>query len=570
MKNITKICVFVVLGMFVSMSFVSPINVGAVPPPPPYLFKIPEPETYQASASPFGPANEVHVAVNPLDDDHILVVAKDYSLGDYDYSTPSGGGFHVGSASYVTKDGGLTWTRTRVPAPYPLVGSTTGLPYTSGSDPVAMFGPDGTAYYVVLNFDYLGSNGARRAAIAIARSLDGGETWPGSEIRIVEDSPVVDKEWGAVDNDGRLHIVWSDYTTGTIWYKRSNLAFEFTEPAINIGTGHLGVQVDTGADDEVYIFWRFGYDIKFRKSINQGVDFEPITTAFTTNRYNAPSATPRVWCLPAMAVDDKLGSDYTGRIYLAWQDQDGLANSNIWMRYSDNEGDFWSGPFQVDENDDPALRSIFPAVSVSPNGRVDIAWMQEGPDVNVFNVFAAQSPNGGSTWTQYGAVSDEPVIAEFSFHQSGSYFIGDYIGVASSNYRIWIAHPETHSIFPLSKIKRTDAYLAKVPTSSKIEIAVDKISILISEIEKYISGPVGPWPPCSLGYCPLNLGQGNSLIAKLDVATNKLSQLNIKGTNGVLKAFSNEVKALMKASVIPPDLGRSWEDSANEIRNLLV
>jgi hypothetical protein len=433
-----------------------------------------------------------------------------------------------------------------------------------------MFGPDGTAYYVLLNFDYLGPNDARRAAIAVARSPDGGETWPGSEIRIVEDSPAVDKEWGAVDNEGRLHIVWSDYLTSRIWYRRSNTAFEFTEPAIDIGSGVPGAQVDTGPNDEVYVSWRFGYDIRFRRSTDGGANFDPFTIAFTTNRYHEPYATPRIWCLPSMAVDDNLGSDYTGRIYLAWQDEDGLANSNIWIRYSDDEGDSWSAPVQVDENDDPGLRSIFPAVSVSSNGHVDIAWMQEGPNANRFNAFVARSHDGSSTWSQFGKVSDEPVIAKFSFHQDGSSFIGDYIGSASSNCRIWVAYPETHSIIPFGKIKRTDAYLAKVPTCPKIQIAVNKLGFLISEIEDYIGGPVGPWPPCPPGYCPLNPGQGNSLIVKLEAATDKLDQLNVKAARGVLKAFSNEVKALMKASVIPSDLGRSWDDSATEIGNMLA
>ncbi|UCE38382.1 MAG: hypothetical protein JSW00_03915 [Thermoplasmata archaeon] len=570
MKNISRICVLVVLGFFVSMNFIPAVHVGAVPPPSPSLFEIPGPMTYQASAHPFGPANEVHVAVNPLDDDHLLVVAKDYSLGDCDFSTPSGSGFHVGSASYVTKDGGLTWTRSRVPMPYPFVGPIVGLPYACGSDPVALFGPDGTAYYVVLNFDYQGPNLGRRAAIAVARSPDGGETWPGSEIRIVEDSPVVDKEWGAVDDEGRLHIVWSDHTTNTIWYRRSNTAFEFTEPAINMGSGLPGAQVDCGTDDEVYVFWRSGNNIRFRRSTNEGADFEPMTTPFIIDRYHAPYDTPRIWCLPSIVVDDKPDSDYTGRIYLAWQDEDGLAYSNIWMRYSDNEGDTWSAAVLVDENDDPALRSIFPSMSLSRNGRVDIAWMQEGPDANVFNAYAARSFDGGFTWSQYGAVSDRPVIAEFSFHQSGSYFIGDYIGSASTNCRIWVAHPQTHGINPPSKIIRTDAYLTKVSTCWKIDIAVNKLGILISEIEDHIRGPIGPWPPCPPVDCPLNPGQGNSLITKLEVATNKLSQLNVKAASGVLKAFYNEVKALMKASVIPPDLGRSWDDSATEIRNLLV
>ena len=67
----------------------------------------------------------------------------------------------------------------------------------------------------------------------------------------------------------------------------------------------------------------------------------------------------------------------------------------------------------------------------------------------------------------------------------------------------------------------------------------------------------------------MNPGQGRSLVAKLETALKKLDQLNIRGAKGALKAFSNEVEALVKASIIPRDLGRSWLVSINEINRML-
>ena len=63
-----------------------------------------------------------------------------------------------------------------------------------GSDPIALFGPDGKAYYVLLNFDYTSSGNNRKAAIAVARSEDG-EIWPNEMVRIVSNDNAVDKEW---------------------------------------------------------------------------------------------------------------------------------------------------------------------------------------------------------------------------------------------------------------------------------------------------------------------------------------------------------------------------------------
>jgi hypothetical protein len=568
-RKIGKMAALIVLGMLLSMGFASVLPASAGPPINPNLFEIPPPETYQASANPFGPANEVHVAMNPVDEDNLLVVAKDYSLGSYDDCAPSSGGYHVGSASYVTKDAGLTWTRSRVPAPYPVDGSDTSpLPYKCGSDPVAMFGDDGTAYYIVLNYDYLGPNSGRRSAIGVARSFDGGETWPESEVRVVHTSGGDDKEWGAVDSEGRVHIVWTELTTDTIWYRRSNTAFDFPEPAIAIdssGYGNPAVQIDTGPSDMVYVFWRDGSDIKFRRSNNGGDTFSGTDTAFTVNPYGY-LGTPRFPFMPALVVDDKAASSHNGRIYVTWPDTGGLGESNVFLRYSDNEGADWSAPIQVDENDDPNLRSVMPAISVSWNGRVDVAWMQEGPAVNVFQAYAARSSNGGDSWWQQGVVSGQSVDSAFSYHQGNTSFIGDYIGIASTKCRIWVAHSETHLVDLWTQ--ETDAFLTKVPTCPLIDLVIAEMSVIIPEIKEITDPPIGP-DPCPYMDCPLNRGQGRSLITKLEVALKKLDQLNVRGAAGVLKSFTNEVKAMMKASILPGDIGQEWHGSAHEVMRIL-
>jgi hypothetical protein len=568
-----RISVLVVLAILVSMGFLSALPVGAEPPVGPWLFQVPDPVTYRASAPPFGPANEVHVAVNPLDEKHLLVVAKDYSHGSYDGCAQySGGEYHVGSASYVTKDGGLSWTRTRVPAPYPVGGSPSPLPWKCTSDPVAMFGPDGTAYYLLLNYDYSGPNGSRMGAIGVARSPDGGETWPESDIRVLSYRVDDDKEWGVVDSDGRVHVTWVHYLSRTVKYRRTTTDFELVDTEIEMGSlgiGNPAPQVGVGPGDLVYVFWRSGDSIIFRKSSDNGASFGPPTTAFTVDRYYY-SYPPRFPFMPAMVVDNNPDSDYTGRIYLTWLDEDGPASSNVYMRYSDDEGENWSSSILVDENIDPDMRSVMPAISLSQKGHVDIAWMQEVSDTNIFYAYAARSYDGGDNWDRQGEISDQPVEADHSYHQDGSSFVGDYIGSASTRCAIWVAHPETHQPHPLAR-KRTDAFLTKVPTCTRLQEAIYRMTYLIDDIEEHTEPP--RWvPPCEPVDCPLNRGQARSLITKLEGALDKLEnldKLNVRSADGKIKAFYNEVEALMKTSKIPSSLGHSWLNSANEIRDLL-
>ena len=100
-------------------------------------------------------------------------------------------------------------------------------------------------------------------------------------------------------------------------------------------------QVATGPGDEVYVFWRDGDDIKFRKSENSGNTFLSSTyTAFTVSPYSDWSD-PRFPFLPSVVVDNNPSSesDHSGRIYVAWTDESGAYPSNIFIRHSDDGGD---------------------------------------------------------------------------------------------------------------------------------------------------------------------------------------------------------------------------------------
>lgn len=425
-----------------------------------------------ASRVPKGPANEVHIAVNPTDPLHLLAVGKDYSLGR-NGDCASGGAYHVGSASYVSFDGGLTWSTTRVPAPYPNGGAEDSpLPFKCGSDPVAIFGPDGTAYYLLLNFQY---TGGRAAGIAVARSLDGGRSWPAGEIRLLHTSGGDDKEWGASTRDGNLHIVWTDVYGGRMYYARTLGSFDQWQVRqfANSGSGNPAVTVAGGPNSEVYIFWRDGAAIKFTKSTDGGATLSPIRVAFTTRPYEA-SGQPRLPFMPQLAVDANPDSPFAGSIYVAWPQRN--TGSDAFLAHSRDGGLTWSTPVRVNDDSSTSARQVMPHPSVAPNGRVDVAWVDQrlARNTDQWHAFVASSTDGGVTFGANRLVQDVPLEAQWSRHQNGGVFIGDYIGIASTNS---YAYP----IFPGNSIdripalgldgwQRADAYTAPVaagaPSSS--------------------------------------------------------------------------------------------------------
>ena len=121
-----------------------------------------------------------------------------------------GGDMTNGFAS--TLDGGKTWKFGEVPGLTRLVG---GGNFDRASDPVVAFGPDGTAFYNSLVFDWDTDLGLR-SGIAINVSHDGGRTW--SAPAVFQDDylgGLNDKNWIVVDtgtgpghHPGRVYAVW--------------------------------------------------------------------------------------------------------------------------------------------------------------------------------------------------------------------------------------------------------------------------------------------------------------------------------------------------------------------------
>lgn len=421
-----------------------------------------------ASRTPTGPANEVHIAVNPNDPNHVMVVAKDYSLGS-NRDCANGGDYHVGSAYYVTFDGGATWNVGRIPAPYPNGGAQPSpLPNLCGSDPVAVIGEDGTAYYILLNFHY---TGGRKAVIAVARSDDGGLTWDPDQIRVLHHSSGNDKEWGAVDKMGRVHVVWTDLATGRILYSRSAPDWTFETPRTLgfVAGGNPAVTVATGPGDEVYVVWRAASTIRIATSSDSGATFAPYRNAFTVSPYES-SLQPRMPFMPQLAVDDDEGSPHAGRIYITWPDRR-EGGASAYLASSSDEGQSWTAPARIDDRPVTARRAIMPTVDVAPGGRVDVAWLDErfgGTGIAVgqtFHAFGATSSDGGASWSVNQQLSAVPLFADWSRHQNGGVFIGDYIGIASTPEFAWVTFPgngpdRLAQGLPGTDFQRADAYVA--------------------------------------------------------------------------------------------------------------
>jgi hypothetical protein len=173
-----------------------------------------------------------------------------------------------------------------------------------------------------------------------------------------------------------------------------------------------------------------------------------VGTATTTNvgSFTSIPAQPKndVDAEGNLAYDDAPGSPHNGRVYLVYVDRASTAtkDTDIFTRYSDDNGGTWSAPVRV--NDDPVGngKSQFnPAIAVDQTtGNVAVTWYDtrnSGAANKTAQVFGSVSLDGGATWLSNVQISAG--TSDATLDGSGDNY-GDYDTMDFSNgvfYRAW-------------------------------------------------------------------------------------------------------------------------------------
>ncbi len=468
--------------------------------------------------------NELTIAVNPLDPQNIVGGAKDYY--------PADAGECVWDGVYVTHDGGRTPYEDRSfdgsPWRIEMAGGEGFEPnYASTfwctTDPVAYFNTGGTLYYLLMAYQtdrVTGSktceqecpNGAlndwafNRATQIVAVSDDGGDTFhtftPIQEGTFP--SNFHDKGWIAASHNGVIHVMWLGILApGNVYFRSTDggQTFPIEDMEILAPTGQgsgQGSFVDVGTNNQVYALWTSGGAVQLRRSMDYCATFEPQQELFEVNGRSMPTLEGRDrrggW--PQLATDRNPESPYADALYVAWQDTcqadewsldcsenthgEVIDGTGIWVASSFDMGATWNAPVRV--SDAPALGAndqwkIFPAISVSPGGVLDVSWMDsrdtrwidcpENPSVGeahcegqhqTLTQYYSYSLDGGQTWSEdfhVRDVEDNGWDTSKCHHQNGQIFIGDYNDIDSS----WQA---AHPIWPDTRAGVCDVYTATI------------------------------------------------------------------------------------------------------------
>jgi hypothetical protein len=365
-------------------------------------------------------ANEPSLAVDPTAPNRMVIGWRQFDSIESNFR-------EAGVA--WSDDGGRTWTNP---------GSLDNGIFRS--DPVLACDGDGHFFYNSLS---IFSSDLLQAEFF--DSNDGGRTWAGPEAAFGGD-----KVWVTIDRTdgiGRGNIYQSWSTAGNRWDDRvfsrsTDGGRTFSDPLALIPPPIWGT-LAVGREGELYLAGNAGFDYStfiVWRSLNVR---NPNVDQPTFNFFFAPLGGRQGLGHGTFETPNPQG--LLGQVWLAADTSDGPNSGNLYLLSSvdpsdsdpqdvhfirsTDRGETWSSPITVNTDDRDAWQ-WFGTMSVAPNGRIDVVWIESltHDEPNVGEIYYSNSSDGGLTWSNAIAIS--PTFDSFlGFPQQNK--MGDYYHMRS-------------------------------------------------------------------------------------------------------------------------------------------
>jgi hypothetical protein len=410
------------------------------------------------------PESEIHAAINPLDNNNIVVSAMRYGSGASGLTMPI----------YYTKDFGKTWNKSSfVTRP-----NGVGAQVAGGGDPMFAFGPDGTVYF---SWIYLSLEGTRYDSLPFtvywAYSTNGGESWQMAKNNTIgsgrysliggTDIEVFDKQWMAVDTTsspyrGTLYTAMLQATplASHIVVRRKRASDEtFSQVSTIVDVGNFtqvqfaSMGIGLSGDVHVTFYGNLGSEAALWHAVSTdgGETFAPATliTPIKVPRFSPDQNgqtipgidASRMNPSPQLAIDRSKGPN-RGALYVVWAGNgidSKLDNGlDIYLSRSMDNGAVWSPPIIVND-DKPGMEShqFLPSITVNPLGYLSITWYDrrdnDDPYLINTNYYIVHSFDGGETFTPNFPVSSAPTDYSNVGQMNSNFGVGDYTQVVSTS-----------------------------------------------------------------------------------------------------------------------------------------
>lgn len=361
-----------------------------------------------------GAQSETSVAVDPTDPNHLYAQSNDLA----DFSQYKG--------VYESFDRGRTWVNS---------GLTIN---TFCYDPWLDFNTAGDIFV-----------GYECSDQRIAYKLHGSNTWvqsgslpagsfPDRDMVVTDDtptSPFFNSVYIGYDDNGssnRAQLMVSRNGLGG-WVKSAGI--DDTPATFDV----IGVNAAVGNDGTVFATWEnyangfIKMDVSHDGGLTWGVDKTVHDFRINTAGFFIPIPPQNVRGVLPMPMTDiaPAGSPFADRLYVVYfdTDTDGSPNTEIYLRYSDNDGTTWSSEKLINDDTVDAWH-FFPSISITPGGTIGVSFYDTRNDLadKKTDVYWSFSTDGGNTWSanqRVTSASSDETIGSFDGNQYGDYEGGD-------------------------------------------------------------------------------------------------------------------------------------------------
>lgn len=300
-----------------------------------------------------------------------------------------------------------------------------------------------------------------------------------------------DKQWMAIDNNigssGTIYSNWSAaYSICDGNFTRSaqdNLSFDecfLMQPELFWGS------IAVGPDGAVYEIGNIGGAIVVNRMLANDFNTDVIVDVTSTVDLNgqiafgsaqaAGAPNPQGLLGQAWVAVDHSDTERKGSVYTLATTVNGAdEKSNIYFNRSEDDGQTWVKKVLISGGDSVARWDWMGTMSVAPNGRVDVFWLdgRDSPIANFQSLYYTYSLDGGDNWADHERLSQSfnPFLG-FPLQRK----MGDYFHSVSMNDTAYLAWAGTFT-------GGQDVYFTKV--APNFPVAVDHVSAASSPFRVY-------------------------------------------------------------------------------------
>jgi hypothetical protein len=394
-----------------------------------------------------GPQSETYVTLNTLNPQALAGGSNEI--------------FRLPMRGYSSLDGGKNWTGVDLPLP-PAIGN--GIDF--GSDPSLAYDTRGNLFYSYIVVFFGNGNGVNGTEMAVARSTDGGGTYPSANFFSFSSGQdhFNDKPMIAADTNlnspyrDNVYVAWDaasgGSSSGGIRFARSTdhgASFSVSRIDNPRGPGKVIAAVPfVGPNGEVYTAWNdIGANtITINRSLDGGVTFgTPTVVAQKKLAYDIaiPAISFRGALVYPACDADRSSGPHRGRLYCTWMDfaANGV-NTDIYSAFSDDRGSTWSSRRRVTDGLSGSVDRFYPWLSVDAvTGTVNISFYDTRNDTTgqryMTDIYFTRSTDG-VTWlspnTRVTSASSNEHDCNGTFPCNAIDYgnqYGDYAGLVSFN-----------------------------------------------------------------------------------------------------------------------------------------